>query len=121
MATILIVEDTPLYQRGYQRELAEHTLIIAGTSAVARAEFARMQHTIDIIILDGELASMDPERDTVDMASDFRAAGFTGPMIAASSNPYIMNQLMEKNRCSHRASPKSDVQDLVNQILENRP
>lgn len=97
MQKILIVEDDPLIQDMYQRDLEGFEIIQALTLEEGRKAFSQFAPEIKAVVLDGSLGY--GEFGHV-LAKEIRDAGYTGPMIACSSLTTYATDLREGG-CDH--------------------
>ncbi|MES2994883.1 MAG: hypothetical protein V4681_02550 [Patescibacteria group bacterium] len=104
MDSILAIEDSSFQLNKYREVLGEEfDVIFADCSRAARHYFKTNRQSIVAIIFDGNLSSTDPEPTTEKIVADFRTAGFTGPMFAATTDDR-MEKLLLRNGCSHKLS-----------------
>lgn len=112
MKTILIVEDWPIEQEKYKSGLPEFDLLQATNFSEAVQHFKEHQTEIAAIVLDGHLSKYEYGHA---LAAAFREQGYTGPMLATSSDDGLRARLMECG-CDHAVN-KNDVPDYLRRIL----
>ncbi len=110
---VLVVEDSLGIQRGYKRVLEPtHTVIQAFTEQAGYDLFAEHVEEIVAIIMDGLLTENGRDNDTLDLTRHIREQGFTGPIIATSSNEDIQSAQISAG-CSHKAVKLDAVGELL--------
>ncbi len=112
MHKILIVEDDPLIQEMYQRDLGGFDIVPALSLEEGRGAFSQFASEIKAVVLDGSLGS--GEFGHV-LAKEIRDAGYTGPMIACSSLAACATDLREGG-CDH-AVGKGDLGNYLKRLL----
>jgi response regulator RpfG family c-di-GMP phosphodiesterase len=114
---ILLVEDGPEYLEFYKKALAGHPLHIFEAGEVALAEKILLQHPdISAVVVDGRLEDTDFIQDTCEFVSRVRASGFSGHMIAASSNDDWRRSLVHAG-CNHDGGDKKEIPRKLLEVL----
>jgi len=116
---ILIVEDDVAIIRMWTRSLEKLEVISATSISEAKNKFSSFAADFAAIILDGSVLA-NPESEyndalTLELAAKFRKT-YSGPMIAASSDPDIRKSLMTSG-CSFQCD-KQFVPDILSRILD---
>lgn len=99
---ILIVEDEPAVFRMLDLTLTRRhpiTAVNATNHPEAREHFTSFKP--DLIVMDGKIL----DGKTPDLVREFREQGFTGPIVANSSNYDVQDELVEAG-CDHAAQSK---------------
>lgn len=113
---VLIIEDDPDQALLMIRTLTKAGIKVVTASSLLGAEsvFDELQGMIELVILD---ACLNPRKeiDTYHLLSKMLAAGFTGPIVASSSNGALNEQLMNAG-ATHQAI-KWDAPQLALQLL----
>lgn len=123
MKKILLIEDCQGPIRKWKRELQDLNLEFLGidwgmTVAQARELFFSNRENISIVVVDGELEpTEDSDGMTFGLVREIRGAGFTGPMIAASSMESRNEELLRCG-CDKTAWGKEGVPKVVRQIIQ---
>jgi CheY-like chemotaxis protein len=113
---ILIVEDKRRWQDIYAKGLEGIGEPLPAYSLdEARELFSKHTHDIRAIIMDGCLTSGTP--DTPPLVREIRAAGFIGPIIAASATH---NKMLLESGCDHSApfGDNESIPQLIKALLE---
>ena len=109
MPKVLVVEDDSSWQEYYEKKLTDFELIQAETWDDGKLLFEENAASLDAIVMDGRLHGLPGDV----LAGIIRAAGYAGPMIAASAGS--QDRLL-KSGCDHEAI-KPDVPDLLKKLL----
>lgn len=116
---ILIIEDDLGWQTKYRTELPPTVEIIEvtdhETAATVVAQLVNGTTTFDAIVFDGCLYG--DNFDTAPYVRILKDSGFTGPMIATSSNPSVRTWLLEAG-CTYEARHKETIPRLLKKILK---
>ncbi len=116
MKKILIVEDGQKWSVQYQQDLGgyEVSLIIAERADEARRQF-EVNPDVAAIVMDGCLFSEAP--NTLELVKEFRVKGYTGPIIANSSD---YNKELQEAGCDHtcKYDSKGFIPDQLIQLLD---
>lgn len=116
---ILVFEDDSRVTDRYQERLAGEPveIICAQLPGEAMECYEEHKDTVDIIVMDACLADNKP--DTIPLVRHIRESGFTGHMIANSSEALFNHELI-KAGCDLwvRYSNKYDVPDLLIELLK---
>ena len=109
---VLIIEDDRMHQTNYTDALGERVVLLSAFT-VEEGERLFLQHPdIDLVVMDACVPGDDPT--TFPLTCLIRKT-FSGPMIAASSNPKLRQELMQHG-CDYE-SEKRGVPRIVRTIL----
>lgn len=100
--------------RSYTRRLRECECITAGTFKEARAAFRKHRRVIDLIIMDGEIPGT---ATTIPFARSIRRQKYGGPIIAASGQPSLNEQLLKAGCTAKIEGLKGEAIQMARQIL----
>jgi len=122
---ILIIEDDEGWQEDYAADLGGVAEILAAkTIAEARLLFMENSPRIALIVMDGAVPKDDKTPlgelilapTTENLVREFRRAGFTHPIVAASSRQHF-NDSLGYAGCRNHGSIKADLSAYVRALL----
>ncbi|MEK7574787.1 MAG: response regulator [Patescibacteria group bacterium] len=105
---VLIVEDDRVVQSGYCRALDDRVALLHAFSIEQARIMFHANSGLALIVMDG---FMPGDVSTIPLVHEFRAAGFTGPMLASSTSAEISLKLVEAG-CSYKCPKRGVVAEI---------
>ncbi len=112
---ILSVEDEYRLQECYQLMLKGRVRVLSAYTVKQGREMFRAYPKIKLIVMDGHVPAHEGAT-TIDLVREIRASGFTGTIIASSSNVHFQGALIREG-CDDTCTIKCEVPEIVLRVL----